>query len=452
MVYVQSNMLGQPYKIVEEVSPWVVVALKQSKLGKRKIPKETRRSLGQELRPRRNAKQWIACDCKKEPLQTQGMLPERWPVLGIKSTDDPNHFTVFCMGKRGDHAEDCVFRLSDRSDNHKATRHRRYRKPEEPDFLSLKVEDQDASLSVVSARRAKTNPNDAFDGRPPHRLARRLWWLMQRSGLDVLGSTAPYPRLERLDTAARQIEVRPGLLLSDILVACRDQPGTYLKNLAGKLQAAQSAWRFDDRPIQGLVAVVAADIQDDVVRCTDGAVLKIPGLERRTRIDGSTVPGSHLVLAAALLDQATHQLRLTQGYAQPVLTTECLFPVDSEPERQAARKLRSLCKTFYEGSMRTPIKVTKPLFDIGPFGPGRIGIRFDFLVEAESVPPIAIETLGSRDPSYGARKQEEGRILEEEGYEVVFDKRFDLAAQARADSLLVDSLQEVLYRHGRGRK
>ena len=117
-------------------------------------------------------------------------------------------------------------------------------------------------------------------------------------------------------------------------------------------------------------------------------------------IGRNPVPRPYLFLGAVGVLDRQIGYECLEGYAQPIVASDCPVPVDSHCERQAFGTLRTTLKVLPGAFPGGEFEIEKPLFDIDTeLGP----CLLDFLIRArrgDDEMTFVVEVMGFERPDY----------------------------------------------------
>lgn len=354
----------------------------------------------------REREMWLACDCRG---------PDEHPALFSVAKKPTGGFTIRSMTKRALHADGCLhaFEPKDcsqeppsppRLPNEKPTKPPSFIETEQPASRGTPL----APFEIVG--NAKAGPSVPL---PP--IARQLYWLATESGLQTQESRCqPHP-VKALRTYANQLPTgTKGVVLGDLLYCTP--------------QAWYDAWMdksFDTCLKAGLQAqailvcpVSAVEGQHrDIVLQQGGGRIHVSG--RIAVYGGMDLEARFPMLMIARIIKRGDSVEASRAYLHPILSEKRWLLVDSDYERKAFEVIEQTCLQL-ERRYGIAWSVEKPLFNWES-----TGARPDFVIRASlsgrSV-SIVVETMGSDDPEYAARKAETVARLT---HHIVFeDKRY----------------------------
>lgn len=347
-------------------------------------------------------KLWIACDCN-----SRNELPVLAPALRGST------YYVVRLTKRGKHDQNCPFYFEQQEvkEGEGIPTNGVESIGSIPDFNAPKVGE---GISHSN----KTLQDSERDNRTPRTpaIAKRLWWLLQTSG--VQSSKVQYPIRPLLELAAKIPFGRPGQTLKDGLFCHPDsEKNGWLKaSLFKQIQIGLKPvcwWIFE---------ISDANLKDRTVflKGKGGAGQKIP-VEGSIRIwAGDVSPARFPMLAIARITLIDGGLSIQELYAHPVQGNGSWMLVDSNHERNAVDDLKSVA-TWLHNAKGISISFEKPLFEWN-----NTGEKPDFVLTKYSASKQSnyciVETMGFDDHQYLTRKSELRKKLITVA-EVIMDER-----------------------------
>ena len=332
---------------------------------------------------------WLGCDCREENGARPVVAPcrnrlgtEYWRVLGYPQVA---------------HDPDCVFHRANAGDRSDNLWNRPARQAPEGYF------------SVLRNARDPTPGTEPEDGDeryagavPRPALSRLMLMLIERAGLNRL-SVADGHRNERtwseaLAGSTDRLEIAPGCPLTDLWFP---RPRMWTgKFVHARVRAAARIWPAGHRP-QGFVCWVVGDVDDYAANTWRGTdpIEVVSGIGRPV-VGQHPVRGPYLFIGAVGLPRGSGGYACLEGWAQPIVATDCPVPVDSHYERQALGTLRTTLAILRAEFADAAFDLVKPLFEsdtpLGPCIP-------DFVVEATrggGTLSFPVEVMGFQRPDY----------------------------------------------------
>lgn len=430
MRLVDKNSPKEPYRVIGELSPADSNLLRSWWTGERGKDSDLRHRIGQMLSRVAEKKAWIACDCLDRP----GTPAPNPPVLFPREKDGVHTIQRGATEGRAEHAESCPFRweegtLGGRHMDGSLPRAPATRRP--TDFILYKRSDHIAAEPTPGAggqQRGQSSGSDA--------LQQRLFAIMERAEINRFDGrvAADGDDRTRIRAVAKEQLLYDEVDLEDILWT---SPKWFSEGWAAKKLIhlrTHSGWP-GNVPLQGFFLLSAKDVDGTKVICDGGVTLE---LERLVNVYADSTPARtpYVVMISAKFDEKTKTLRLIRGYAHPRYADSTAYkwslcPVDSDYERKALGALLYVVRKTAEQGAK--IELEKPLFDLVPAGQS-MGCRPDFLVHARGK-TLCIETMGSNDPEYRARKVGIHAIMRQIG-PVIEDERVAVE-DGKANKILI---------------
>ena len=338
---------------------------------------------------------WLGCDCWSE----DGRRPVSAPCRNHRGT----HYWRKLVKRQVEHSKDCVFARTPAQRRLAAARwnpSRAARKAPDGWFAVLRDSPEDKRVSKPSGRSAGGD----IKRKSAHRsaLSQLQLMLMERAGLNRLrpgkksedAKSWPNALLEQ----AKEIEIAPGRLLADLWfpnIESWRSPEAH-----ADVRAAARDWPAGHKP-QGFLSWVVWDVDARGVGTAyrKNRVEVASGVGRPV-VGRSPIPRPYLFLGAVDLADERRGYKCLQGYAQPIVASNCPVPVDSHYERRAFGTLKTTLRILSRTFPDTAFELEKPVFEIEtPNGP----CLPDFLIRArrggdEAV--FVIEVMGFERSEY----------------------------------------------------
>ena len=340
---------------------------------------------------------WLGCDCRSE----NGRRPVVAPCRNRRGTD----FWRLLIKRQVEHSKDCVFARTRAQRRLAAVRwnpSRAAKKAPGGWFAVLRDSAEDERVSKPDGRSAK----DSVERKSAHwpALSQLQLMLMEKAGLNRIrpGEESKDPKSweDALFEQAKEIEIAPGRLLCDLWF--RDVELWISESVQDQVEAAARDWPAGHKP-QGFLSWVVWRV--------DARGVDKPGRNTRVEIASSVrwpaVGRSairrrrpYLFLGAVGLADERRGYECLEGYAQPIVASDCPVPVDSHYERQAFGTLKMTLRVLSHTFREAAFELEKPVFEIEtPEGP----CLPDFLIRArrggdEAV--FVIEVMGFERTEY----------------------------------------------------
>lgn len=334
---------------------------------------------------------WLRCDCRSE----NGNRPLAAPCRNHRGTD----YWRVLTGRHPEHDAGCVFHRT-HARRPLETRWSRPRKAPDGFFAVLRERAEDRRVS----RPASGSKEQAEESGPAHRpaLSRRLLMLMERARLNRLPEADAIRSYGKWRNAMRDcamaIEIAPGRPLPDLLFP---HVGMWNRRVVhARVRAAAKDWPAGHRA-QGFLCWVVWDVDTGGVgtAARQDRVEVVSGVGRPFVVR-NPVPPPYLFLGAVGEADARTGYECLEGYAQPIVASDCPTPVDSHHERRAFGTLRATLRILGETFPDAGFTLEKPVFDIEtPDGP----CLPDFLIRAQrggDEVTFVVEVMGFERPDY----------------------------------------------------
>ena len=334
---------------------------------------------------------WLGCDCRGE----NGRRPPLVPCRNHRGTE----FLRVLSGRHVPHDESCVFhrRRARRAAAHPWDRAAR----KAPDGLFEVLRDRTEEQRVSRPGGRSGDEGERTDVRRPA-MSQRLLMLLERAGLNRLPQAEAHGNeecwLEAIRQRAAEVEIAPGRPLADLWF-----PDIAMWNrrlVHARVRAAAREWPAGHKA-QGFLCWVVWDVDAHGVgtRERGNRVNVVAGVGRPV-IGRNPVPRPYLFLGAVGVLDRQIGYECLEGYAQPIVASDCPVPVDSHYERQAFGTLRMTLKVLRGAFPDGEFEIEKPLFDIGTeLGP----CLPDFLVRArrgDDEMTFVVEVMGFERADY----------------------------------------------------
>jgi hypothetical protein len=284
-------------------------------------------------------------------------------------------------------------------------------------------------------------PDDRARGVAIPRLARLLWWLLERAHLDEI---APLPaggtfhpsirdQFAALGRATGDLEIAPGVPLAKHIYF---HPKALQSNkIYANLRRAAPDWPSGFAP-QAFLVTYASSIHDNSIVTADGEIEIRNHLQYAT-MNSASVGGPYLTITVVGEHSKAEGYRPLRAYAQPIHAGNRFLAVHSREERIAVEQLISL--QYRLRRLNVSLTARKPLFDIltkhGPIRPDLLVAAFDGDTGEER--EWAIQVLADDRPQYALMKDRERKTLEPLG-RVIALTRGDLDRKLLEREVLAD--------------
>ena len=382
----------------------------------------------------RDNHQWLACDCLADEAAPPLMSPA---YLSIAETYYLRRLTSSRLD-RPEHHETCPFHRPQAPGRLRETGLGDMREIGHPDGLFNAHRLAPEKLAQMPA---DAEPDDRSRGVAIPRLARLLWLLLERGGLDVIpplpatGSERPSikDQFAALGRAAKNLEIAPGVPLTEHLYF---HPRALLSNrIYANLRRSREQWPAGYAP-QAFLVTYASKIHGETITTADG------GIEIRNRIQYATmdeagVGGPYLTITVIGEHSKAEGYRALRAYAQPIQAGNRFLGVHSAEERAAVEQLISLQYTLRRHHVILTAK--KPLFDMlttrGPIRPDLLASALDHKTGEER--EWAIQVISDSRSPYALMKEAERKTLETLGQVIVLTREA-LGAKALEATILAD--------------
>ena len=334
---------------------------------------------------------WLGCDCRIEDSRRPFVAPCRnhrgtdyWRVLG---------------GRHLPHDEGCIFHRTHVQRRHEVLWNRIARKAPVGFFAVLRDRAEEQRISRPGGRSGEERERT---GIRRSALSQRLLMLAERANLnqlpqaDAMGPGGQWQNAIR--ECAEQIEIAPGRMLSDLWFPhIRMWKG---REVHARIRTAGKDWPAGHKP-QGFLCWVVWDVDAQGVGTTarNDRVEVVTGVGRPV-VGRNPVPPPYLFIGAVGMQDEQVGYKCLDGYAQPIVASNCPVPVDSHYERRAFGTLRMTLRVLSEAFPDARFGLEKPVFEIDtPDGP----CLPDFLIRArrgEDELTFVVEVMGFERPEY----------------------------------------------------
>jgi hypothetical protein len=353
----------------------------------------------------RDTHQWLACDC----LGNDGPPPLMSPAyLSIAETYYLRRLTSQKLG-RPEHQESCPFFRPQAPHRLRDAGSSELHEIGHPDRLFNAHRLTPEKLAQVPEG---DEPDDRSRGVAIPRLARLLWWLLERAHLDEIAPGVPL---------ANHIYFHPGALHSNRIYA--------------KLRRTAPDWP-SGFALQAFLVTYASSIHDKIIVTADGEIEIRNHLQYAT-MNSASVGGPYLTITVVGEHSEAEGYQPLRAYAQPIQAGNRFLAVHCREERIAIAQLISLQYRLRRSNVSLTAK--KPLFDIltkkGPIRPDLLVAAFDGDTGEER--EWAIQLLADDRQHYVLKKDHERQILEPLG-RVIRLTRGDLDRKLLEREILAD--------------
>lgn len=409
MRIVSRNRLGQRYRTIGNLSSVEAQALRStwSRLFGVNDHVSVLATAGAAMDRVRQLDAWIACDCLGDSIENP-------PILYSREMS-PGRFAIVRAPDRAHHDITCPFFWEEGAlVGHAGGNRPGASSSRTPDFLLYRSRRAEASIASAPGG-LDVDPRAA----PMDSLARRMFYVIEQAGLHRMteARTSIKEQFAALRSVISRMNLMPGVPLIDWFWT---HPDWVLKDWATKrLCRPVDGWPVNIPP-QGFLLFMADEIsqEENCIKVNDHAI-KIDGTFRVFAGASMEVRSPFLVLASLKLNPAG-ELMIPHAYAHPAMVSR-LVPVDSNYERVAADALLWLARTAKD-KYGVDVVIEKPVSDRCP--DGDTPVRPDFEIHAGGR-ILVIETMGSDDPVYRARKQRMRALMQQIG-PVYQDERVDV--------------------------
>ncbi len=382
----------------------------------------------------RERHQWVACDCLDEASPPPLISPA---YLSIAETYYLRRLTSARLG-RPEHKDDCPF--------FRPQAPHRLRDTAITELVSIDHPDRLFNAHRLAPEKLAPAPDDAdLDDRPRGlaipRLARLLWWLLERAGLDELAAlpahSEPHPSIRdqfaALAGAAQTLEIAPGVSLEKHIYF---HPKALTSNrIYAALRGSAYEWPSGYAPQAFLIAYTSG-IRGQTITTAEGD-LTIRNRIQYATINGAAVGGPYVTITVIGEHSKAEGYRALRAYAQPIQAGNRFLAVHAREEREAIEQLITL--QYRLRRMNVSLSAKKPLFDIltrwGPIRPDLLVAAFDGDTGEER--EWALQVMADSRPEYASMKAEERALLEQLGSVIVLGPH-ELEQKALARRILGD--------------
>ena len=330
------------------------------------------------------------CDCRKEG----GRSPLVAPCRNHRGTD----YWRVLAGRHLRHDEGCVFHRTHARRRDEALWNRPRKAPDGL-FAVLRDRSEEQRVSRPGGRSEE-------EGERTHvrrsALSQRLLMPIERAELNRLPPVDAIGKSGRWQAAIQErtteIEIAPGRMLSDLWF-----PHIRMWNgrlVHARVRAAASDWPAGHKA-QGFLCWFVWDVDAHGVgtKARNDRVEVVSGVGRPV-VGRNPIPPPYLFLGAVGVQDERIGYECLDGYAQPIVSSDCPLPVDSHYERRAFGTLRTTLRVLSREFPDAAFELEKPVFDIEtPDGP----CLPDFLIRARcggDEVTFVIEVMGFERPEY----------------------------------------------------
>jgi hypothetical protein len=382
----------------------------------------------------RDTHQWLACDC----LGNDGPPPLMSPAyLSIAETYYLRRLTSQKLG-RPEHQESCPFFRPQAPHRLRDAGSSELHEIGHPDRLFNAHRLTPEKLAQVPEG---DEPDDRSRGVAIPRLARLLWWLLERAHLDEIAPLPPegifhpsiHDQFAALGRATGDLEIAPGVPLANHIYF---HPGALHSNrIYAKLRRTAPDWP-SGFALQAFLVTYASSIHDKIIVTADGEIEIRNHLQYAT-MNSASVGGPYLTITVVGEHSEAEGYQPLRAYAQPIQAGNRFLAVHCREERIAIAQLISLQYRLRRSNVSLTAK--KPLFDIltkkGPIRPDLLVAAFDGDTGEER--EWAIQLLADDRQHYVLKKDHERQILEPLG-RVIRLTRGDLDRKLLEREILAD--------------
>ncbi|MDO8404264.1 MAG: hypothetical protein Q7T27_12310 [Pseudomonas sp.] len=329
-------------------------------------------------------KRWIKCDC--HPRTGAGSLQS---IEHLKKNDAGTLYFVR-NSSSAMHSELCAFHSESRS----APRVTAARKTLKSCVLNFHGE-----ISSKGAAASSPNPtrsNNSADGTSQRRssLGSLMLNLMNEAALNRLSNHNDKVYVASLNEPAKRFEVAKGISLESVFVPSLTTSGW----LDQRLSELAGGWPKKSRPYGMMAGVV-------------NTVERQSYLGSRTHLGHPLTTGPYLVLGTytnKTSEPGSRNFYLMRIVTIPVVDVSWPMPVESNLEREVAKKLKQLMYSMQQ-DYNIELSLEKPLIDTAV---GKDLVRCDFVLkDSTSKKTLAIEVMGYKDDEYLDRKDRQIPIM-----------------------------------------
>ena len=334
---------------------------------------------------------WLGCDCRME----DGRRPAVAPCCNHRGTD----FLRVLGGRHVPHDENCIFRRTYARRRDEGSRNRPPRKAPEGFFGVLRDRAEEQRVSQPGGR---SDEDGERTGVWRSAMSQRLLMLSERAGLNRLpqGGAAGDPDrwLDAIGEQAKEIEIAPGRLLSDLWFP---HVGMWnRRQVHARVRAAANDWPAGHKA-QGFLCWVVWDVDAHGVGTRErNNRVEVASAVGRPVVGGNPVRPPYLFLGAVGLRDAQIGYECLAACAHPIVASDCPVPVDSHYERRAFGTLRTTLKVLQGAFPDAAFEIEKPVFEIGT---ARGPCLPDFLIRARrggDTVAFVVEVMGFERPDY----------------------------------------------------
>ena len=339
---------------------------------------------------------WLGCDCRSEV----GRRPVVAPCRNDRGTD----YWRVLTGRQLLHDQSCVFYRSHVRRKKEDLWNRPARTVPVGYFSVLRERPDDLQVSEQS-KRAGTESVRGGGRRPA--LSQLLLMLLERADLNLLRSVDGFKQKRDWRRGIwgimDNLKIAPGRPLRDLWF---DHVRMWNGNLVfQRVRTAARDWPAGHKP-QGFLCWVVRDMDDLGIGTTaNGNRVDVVSGVGCPVIGGNRIKWPYLFLGAVGLPKGRSGYECLEGYAQPIVATDCLVPVDSNQERRAFGTLRTTLRILKAEFPDAEFEIEKPVFEFETFdGP----CLPDFLIRArrgEEVLQFVVEVMGFDRVEYALAKE-----------------------------------------------
>lgn len=356
---------------------------------------------------------WIQCDC---------INSDDKPIFRFKRSPGGTLY-IYRLSERASHNTKCPFKESDSSSVSSQKKNKRYRVFTELtgplNLLSKKTE------GISSATRKPSNSSPSLASRPTHKLAKVLYEILDRGGLNKFSTKESLPLSKCLEKGVEGLDIVSNRQLKDFIYYSISG----MNHLCPKLKKSYN-WP-KNIPKQGLLLAKVKSFKGNTLEVicpkhpkdSNADILSF-NVENKIyqwsgRYSERTGPYMAIILVTEI-SETPHEFIPFNAFLMPVYSASGYMPIDSYYERIVLKRLYAI--GFDYKKRKQYLEIIKPVKDIlvlDDEGQEHYVLP-DFIIEA-SDKTLVIEVNGSHEPEYLERKQRTHCLMEKVGKVLSFD-------------------------------
>ncbi|MFJ7281547.1 hypothetical protein [Pseudomonas sp. NPDC099000] len=328
---------------------------------------------------------WFKCDCHPRTV-----VGSQQSIEHLKKNKAGTLYFVR-NSSTATHSELCAFH----SENRSAPRVKRARKTLKSCVLNFHGEISSQGPAASSSNPTGSNNSAGGTSRRRSSLGSLMLNLMNEAALNRLKNHNDKVYVGGLNEPAKRFEVAKGISLESVFAPSLTSSVIWLDQ---KLSELAGDWPKKSRPYGMMAGVV-------------NTVERHSYLGTRTRLGHPLTVGPYLVLGTytnKTSEPDSHNFYLMRIVTIPVVDVSWPMPVESNLEREVAKKLKQLMYSMQQ-DYKIELSLEKPLIDTAV---GKDLVRCDFVLKDNtSQKTLAIEVMGYKNDEYLDRKERQIPIM-----------------------------------------